>query len=379
MAATNPAAEKDDKEEHKRLARFVKGVHADLRKKFKANNGDYAKIWDDHCQNKEVLAQYADAMHHLALDHWSKKPESRIDWCRDTALEFFHHGGLKQALEKDVRKYKYRCKEEKADEGTQIQLGVKEEEQEQTQPRTKTQDDPRNFSYNQISLPFAGKVRLLDVGSCYNPFEQFDEFLAIGIDISPAKPSVYHCDFLHLETTDPLQVAMDTLDTYVSNLRDPIERLPRQIFHVVVFSLLLEYLPSAYQRWLCCQKAHSLLMLNGLLLIVTPDSHQQHRNAAMMKSWRVAIESMGFQRWRYIKLDHIHCMAFRKVEKPDTGHCLVEGVSPDMLHIPQDYNNAGLETSLFSHSVPFTTEDEDFFRQSLQELPHIASDDEDFL
>lgn len=37
MAATNPAAEKDDKEEHKRLARFVKGVHADLRKKFKAS------------------------------------------------------------------------------------------------------------------------------------------------------------------------------------------------------------------------------------------------------------------------------------------------------------------------------------------------------
>lgn len=191
--------------------------------------------------------------------------------------------------------------------------------------------------------------------------------------------SVYHCDFLHLEMTEPLQVAMDTLDTYVSNLKDPIERLPRQIFHVVVFSLLLEYLPSAYQRWLCCQKAHSLLMLNGLLLIVTPDSHQQHRNAAMMKSWRVAIESMGFLRWRYIKLDHIHCMAFRKVEKPDSGDCLLEGVSPDMLHIPQDYNNASLETSIFSHSMPFTTEDEDFFRQSLHELPHIASDDEDFL
>ena len=36
------------------------------------------------------------------------------------------------------------------------------------------------------TLPFEGRIRLLDVGSCYNPFEQFDEFQAIGVDISPA-------------------------------------------------------------------------------------------------------------------------------------------------------------------------------------------------
>ena len=35
-------------------------------------------------------------------------------------------------------------------------------------------------------LPLEGKIRLLDVGSCYNPFLEFEEFLAIGVDISPA-------------------------------------------------------------------------------------------------------------------------------------------------------------------------------------------------
>ena len=35
-------------------------------------------------------------------------------------------------------------------------------------------------------LPLAGRVRVLDVGSCYNPFLQFPEFLAVGLDISPA-------------------------------------------------------------------------------------------------------------------------------------------------------------------------------------------------
>ena len=36
------------------------------------------------------------------------------------------------------------------------------------------------------SLPLRGKIRLLDVGSCFNPFAEFDEFLSVGIDISPA-------------------------------------------------------------------------------------------------------------------------------------------------------------------------------------------------
>jgi hypothetical protein len=37
-------------------------------------------------------------------------------------------------------------------------------------------------------------------------------------------------------------------------------------------------------------------------------------NAPMIKSWKKAIESLGFVRWHYIKLKHLHCMAFRKVQ-----------------------------------------------------------------
>jgi len=36
------------------------------------------------------------------------------------------------------------------------------------------------------NLPFCGKIRLLDVGSCYNPFQAFSEVCAVGIDIYPA-------------------------------------------------------------------------------------------------------------------------------------------------------------------------------------------------
>lgn len=36
------------------------------------------------------------------------------------------------------------------------------------------------------SISPLGKMRLLDVGSCFNPFLKFDEFLTVGIDIVPA-------------------------------------------------------------------------------------------------------------------------------------------------------------------------------------------------
>lgn len=35
-------------------------------------------------------------------------------------------------------------------------------------------------------LQTSGKIRLLDVGSCFNPFLKFEEFLTVGIDIVPA-------------------------------------------------------------------------------------------------------------------------------------------------------------------------------------------------
>ena len=45
-----------------------------------------------------------------------------------------------------------------------------------------------------------------------------------------------------------------------------VKILPSELFHVVVFSLLLSYFPSAEQRWKCCHKAHQLLRPNGALV-----------------------------------------------------------------------------------------------------------------
>lgn len=113
-----------------------------------------------------------------------------------------------------------------------------------------------------------------------------------------------------------------------------LSQLPGEAYDVVVFSLLLSYLPSTTQRMTCCVNAHKVLQLHGLLLIVSPDSSHQNRHAALMTDWRRCIEAVGFHRWKYVKQTHLHSMAFRKT-------CSVTNLSAAManhhlLVIPQD-------------------------------------------
>lgn len=50
------------------------------------------------------------------------------------------------------------------------------------------------------SVSQLGKMRLLDVGSCFNPFLKFDEFLTVGIDIVPAVEVCVPVFFFILDT-----------------------------------------------------------------------------------------------------------------------------------------------------------------------------------
>lgn len=171
------------------------------------------------------------------------------------------------------------------------------------------------------------------------PLHDENNLCCSKVSVSTLSPqSVYKCDFLNLQLQQPLQLAGDTVEAFLRQLRSPIDALPAQLFHVVVFSLLLSYFPSPYQRWICCKKAHELLELHGLLLIITPDSSHQNRHTFMMRSWRVAVESLGFRRCKYIKFSHMHLIAFRKVSLATTSD-LVSRNYPEMLYIPQDFQS----------------------------------------
>ncbi|XP_061532561.1 S-adenosylmethionine sensor upstream of mTORC1 isoform X1 [Phycodurus eques] len=304
------------KNEQEKLSGVVKNVHRKLRRKYR-EVGNFDKIWREHCEDEQTLSEYAVAMKNLADNHWAAncEKEGRIEWCRSVCQEYFWDGGMKRMLEKDEKSPSF-----------------------STSPIEPSSSGRPSCSI-QCSGAQMGKMRLLDVGSCFNPFMKFDEFLTVGIDIVPAVESVYKCDFLNLQLQRPLQLTRDSVEAFLRHLHNPIDALPGELFHVVVFSLLLSYFPSPYQRWICCKKAHELLDLHGLLLIITPDSSHQNRHALMMRSWRVAVESLGFKRYKYVKYSHMHLIAFRKVSLATTSD-LVSRNYPEMLYIPQDFHTS---------------------------------------
>ena len=68
---------------------------------------NYQQVWDNHINDVDMLSNYADAMHRLATDVWSKRPDTRIHWCRLVCQEYFKDGGLRKIRDKSQRKRKY--------------------------------------------------------------------------------------------------------------------------------------------------------------------------------------------------------------------------------------------------------------------------------
>ncbi|KAF6018186.1 C7orf60 [Bugula neritina] len=184
--------------------------------------------------------------------------------------------------------------------------------------------------------PLVKEIRVLDVGSCYAPFLKFEHFNCLSIDLCPACEDVRQCDFLNVSAHHTESHGSSVQAALLSEDKRSVTSLPLGWFHGIVFSLLLEYLPSPKQRWTCCVKAHQLLQVNSVLVIITPDSNRQHRRAQQMKDWKMAIETIGFKRCVYQKLDHIHCMAFRKTQHRE-DYSKVTDMSTH-LYIPQDFN-----------------------------------------
>lgn len=342
----------EDMEEKKKLATFVKSVHKDLRKKFKNGEKDAKDIWKEHCQNTGKLQDYAEAMKKLATVHWGKQQQERVHWCRKTLLEYFR-GGMKKCIEKDQRR---------------VQRLSKQTEEPDITTHHHQLEKVLSGRYLDISTSLHEKPLVLDVGSCYNPFKQMEEFKVIGIDLHPATEDVYQCDFLSLKVEDPVQTSCP-----LANLRSPITRLPSCVFNVIIFCLLLEYFPSCHQRWRCCVQAHKLLAPNGLLLVITPDSHKQHRNSAMIRSWISAITSLGFSKWKYEKLEHIHCIVFRKIQ----DECSVNDDMADLMFIHQDALQESSQEDASTEDGLFIERNDEQIRQTMLELPGFVSDSED--
>lgn len=264
--------------------------------------------------NKDQLDSYSKAMKELATKFWDSNlkvnemtRENRIEWSAQFCLDYFHDNTIRN----HNREREKRISELLPDR-TNVELP----------PVFDDETEKR-------------KIRLLDVGSCYNPFKQYENFTVTAIDISPACSDVQRCDFLNVPVIQP---ESDQSNTTSFTLK-PCS------YDVVVFSLLLEYLPTSEQRLICCKKAYDILDTEGILIIITPDSNHVGANAKFMKNWRYTLALMGFSRIKYEKLVHITCMVFRKALFKDVtvrwADIHKEDYMTNDLFIPQDFNDNG--------------------------------------
>ena len=158
------------------------------------------------------------------------------------------------------------------------------------------------------------------------------------------------CDFLRVpirEAGEP--VVIKTKEKSKDNpgsIRE-VDSLKENGFDVVIFCLLLEYLPSPWLRYKACQRARKLLKTNGLLLIATPDSSRNHaKNEIQMKSWRLAFSKMGMLRIYIENQKHLRFLGFVKVDQENFGNiCKEESVKIQNAIYSKNTINARKEVS----------------------------------
>ena len=183
-------------EEHLQLSSFIKSVHKNLREKM-SDDKEPDEVWKEHLENEELLEKYAAAMKELATEFWVNEENSRVSWIYNQIEHYFFQGGCSHEHTRDFKFAKRK--------------GV-------------LLDPPESDS----KIYENEKLTVLDVGSCYNPFKQFDNFNVLAIDIAPAQTDVFKCDFLKVNISD------ESIKTESS-----IQSLGRESFQVIVFCLLL--------------------------------------------------------------------------------------------------------------------------------------------
>ncbi|XP_017885623.1 S-adenosylmethionine sensor upstream of mTORC1-like, partial [Ceratina calcarata] len=282
--------------------------------------------------------KYASSMQKLATTYWvennlntKSSTYSRIEWIKSHCEEYFLNG----------EKQKYDTREDDIKSKIDASFVTTVPEDYNTNAAYKKDQLPKCYDKNTEKTD---KICFLDVGSCYNPFGDTDMFDVTAIDLNGLPDRVLCCDFLNVQIGE---------EQILSDDKQEILQLSKNSFHVIVFSLFLEYLPCPKQRYLCCKKAYELLRDSGILFIISPDSKHVGANAKIMKSWRYVLSKLGFMRIKYEKLRHIHCVIFRKCvfvdvairwanlqKLPDDDPLYANDTS---IYIPQDFRNESNE------------------------------------
>ena len=237
----------------------------------------------------DVLARYADSMATLAQHHWAPDEETRggcrIAWCVETAREFF-----------------------RAPLGTETGAHP---------GRGAKRPAPDSASERLVDSRTDGsRLKLLDVGSCYDPFRRFGDLDVTAFDLCPAPaaaPTVFTGDMLRLDVLPPSDSTDSAAPSEPTTPGAQLAALPQGSFDCVTLCLVLSYIPDPLERTRVVWTARRLLRPRGLLLIVTPHSTNRLSNSVSLpifSEWRAALAELGFKHHTYSRLARHHALAF---------------------------------------------------------------------
>jgi len=265
-----------------------------------------------------LLQKYGVAAYDMGQKEWVK---AGIKWMEMKFMEYFAYGGAKKVHLRSLRR-KYGSDNTPDRENRMQEIQQLQE------------------SLNQNLLTDGTKLRLLDIGSCYNPFEtcssrdSLQEVMAL--DLFPMDVSVLKCDFLTLNIGPPDSTPIIE-SSHTSSVKDGerrhniLHQLPENSYDIATISLVLNYLPTPQQRHAMLRTTHRLLTKGGkgkesehhrgLLLIMEKASvlGSESRIGSILQHWKDAISAAGFEYITYqrqkLENRNYHVFAFRVSEE----------------------------------------------------------------
>jgi hypothetical protein len=272
------------------------------------HNNIVSEKWSDVAANDSSLAVYSEAANAMGSKVWVAECNK---WFETFSIAYFRKGGARKHYLRSARNA-----EEHRSAGTiSSEEGLAKDlmavpGSESSQPLCTREGDAASA----VTAAAARKIRVLDVGSCYNPIarsEQAALFDVTALDLYPVDASVLQCDFLNLVIgpagSEPVVAAHDSVSPFCgtqeagpngteqSSGEHPAKkqkhsvdatasadagripttvplppstaspsprlwRLPAAAYDVVTMSLVLSYLPLPAQRLQMVRQARALLM-----------------------------------------------------------------------------------------------------------------------
>eukprot|EP01032_Pedospumella_encystans_P019193 gene19193-21830_t len=329
--------------------------------------------WTDVAADQASLAKYSEAASAMGTRKWVMDCN---EWMETFAVGYFKHGTARKHYVKE-----YQAKHNLSRNDTVL--------------KELLNSLPKDLTT--VDSPYGNRIKLLDVGSCYNPIGRSNNDASLDVtalDLYPADPSVFQADFLNLaigaKDSQPLiEASYSSSHPSGSAATSPVPgkesqrllSLPEGSFDVVTMSLVLNYLPSPEQRLAMIRKARQLLRSpplqsapnsnstystsdintphrTGLLLIAEKESifaNSDHaiesvgqNKMALLSGWKQAIANEGFSLVKYQLLHSgpkraSHVFAFATINPADSvtgtlNAIASEGKEQPKLWIRQDFD-----------------------------------------